>query len=149
MKKLVLLAVIFGLIALWMEVRNGIFESRTPQAVRLSTDGRQPYSPKVVSGTNWGNPASLPDHFARHGRDLGARNAEEYALMAYQFLRRSTVAGYRAKLDDSRVLRVFDPATRTFGAYNPDGTTKTFFKVQDPTYFNRQPGRMIDLRTGQ
>lgn len=149
MKKLVLLTAIFGLVALWIEVRNGTFESHTPQPVRFSTDGRQPLSPKVISRTNWGNPASLPDHFARHGHDFGARNADEYALMANQFLRRATVAGYRAKLDNADVLRVFDPATGTFGAYNPDGTTKTFFKVRDPSYFNRQPGRMVDLRTGQ
>src|SRR5215467_2431881 len=45
----------------------------------------------------WGNPASLPDHFARHGRDFGERNADEYALLAHQFLYRATVEPYRAK----------------------------------------------------
>ena len=149
MKKLVLLAVTFGLVALWMEVKNGTFEPRTSPPVRLSSDGRQPLSPKVASGTNWGTPASLPDHFARHGHDFGARNADEYALMANQFLHRARLAGYPAKIHGKGVLRVFDPASRTFGAYNPDGTTKTFFKVRDPTYYDRQPGRPIDLRTGR
>ena len=44
------------------------------------------------------------------------------------------------------VLRVFDSRSGTFGAYNPDGTTKTFFKTGNAAYFQRQPGRRIDLR---
>lgn len=95
---------------------------------------------------SWGNPASLPDHFARHGRDFGARNADEYALLAYQFLHRATVEPYRAKIDNQRVLRIYDPRTGSFGAYNSDGTTKTFFKPGRAGYFDRQPGREIDLR---
>jgi len=94
---------------------------------------------------SWGNPSSLPDHFARHGRDFGARNAEEYALLAYQFLHRATVEPYLAKIDNHRVLRIYDPRTGSFGAYNPDGTTKTFFKPGRAGYFDRQPGRAIDL----
>ncbi|HKS04617.1 MAG TPA: hypothetical protein VJR49_04605 [Chthoniobacterales bacterium] len=95
---------------------------------------------------SWGNPASLPDHFARHGRDFGARSADEYALLAYQFQRRATVEQYRAKIDNQRVLRIYDPRTGTFGAYNSDGTTKTFFKPNRAGYFDRQPGREVDLR---
>jgi pyocin large subunit-like protein len=95
---------------------------------------------------SWGNPASLPDHFARHGRDFGARNAAEYALLAYQFRYRATVEQFQAKIDNNRVLRIYDPRTGSFGAYNPDGTTKTFFKPGRADYFDRQPGRSIDLR---
>jgi pyocin large subunit-like protein len=95
---------------------------------------------------SWGNPASLPDHFARHGRDFGARNADEYALLAYQFLHRASVEPYQAKIDNHQVLRIYDPRTGSFGAYNPDGTTKTFFKPNRAGYFDRQPGRPIDLR---
>jgi pyocin large subunit-like protein len=97
--------------------------------------------------TTWGNRASLPDHFARHGSDFGARSPEEYAFFAAQFLQRARVAGWSAKVDDRGVLRVFDPGSGSFGAYNPDGTTKTFFKPRDATYFQRQPGRTIDLKT--
>jgi pyocin large subunit-like protein len=94
----------------------------------------------------WGNPASLPDHFARHGHDFGARNADEYALMANEFLRRANVESFQAKIDNRGVLRIYDPRTGSFGAYNPDGTTKTFFKPGRAEYFDRQPGRAIDLR---
>ena len=95
---------------------------------------------------SWGNPASLPDHFARHGRDFGARNADEYALLAYQFRHRATVEQYRAKIDNQQVLRIYDPRTGSFGAYNSDGTTKTFFKPGRAGYFDRQPGREINLK---
>ena len=98
---------------------------------------------------SWGNPASLPDHFARHGRDFGARTSDEYALLANQFLHRAAVEPYRAKIDNHRVLRIYDPRTGSFGAYNPDGTTKTFFKPGRADYFDRQPGRPIDLRNSR
>src|SRR5450755_2430106 len=140
MKKLIVLAAIVALGVLWIKSRNGLSESPSTQQVPLSaSDRQQTLPPKEISARTWGNPASLPDHFARHGQDFGARSADEYALMAYKFLRRATVAGYPAKLDSERVLRVFDPATGTFAAYNPNGTTKTFFKVRNPAYFNRQP----------
>jgi pyocin large subunit-like protein len=94
----------------------------------------------------WGNPASLPDHFARHGADFGARNAEDYARMASQFLQRAKAEGLPAKIDGS-VMRVFDYRSGTFGVYNRDGTTKTFFKPGNRDYFERQPGQSVNLRT--
>lgn len=40
------------------------------------------------------------------------------------------------------MTRVYDPKTNTFGAYNPDGATRTFFKPSaEADYFNRQPGK--------
>jgi len=140
---LVTAAAIVGLGLLW-------FHS-PPHATRPAVAGASPEARiDALSHADilrsWGNPASLPDHFARHGRDFGARNADEYALMAYQFLHRATVEPYQAKIDDHRVLRIYDPRTGSFGAYNPDGTTKTFFKPGRADYFDRQPGRAIDLR---
>jgi len=97
-------------------------------------------------GPNWANPASLPDHFARHGAAFGARNETDYAHMATQFLQRARSEGLPAKIDERGVIRVFDPRTHTFGAYNRDGTTKTFFRPASADYFARQPGRAVDLR---
>jgi pyocin large subunit-like protein len=96
---------------------------------------------------SWGNIASLPDHFARHGSEFGARSPEEYARMASQFLQRAKTEGLPAKVDRDGVLRIFDAATDTFGAYNSDGTTKTFFKPGSRGYFERQPGQTVNLRT--
>lgn len=94
----------------------------------------------------WGNPTSLPDHFARHGSDFGARSPEEYARMAWLFLQRATAEGLPAKYDESDdTIRVWDPKSRTFAAYHHDGRAKTFFKPDSRGYFDRQPGKPIKL----
>jgi hypothetical protein len=106
-----------------------------------SSDGR----PKDLA---WGNPSTLEDHFLRHGRDVGAKSAEEYARMASEFLRRSRSARLPTKVDAQGVIRVYDPSTNTFGAYNPNGSTRTFYKPNPAThryptnldYWNAQPG---------
>jgi hypothetical protein len=88
----------------------------------------------------WGNLETLGDHFERHGSDFGATSLEDYAQQASDFLTRSQVEGLPTKIDSNGTIRVYDPATNTFGAYNPNGSTLTFFKPSSPTYFSRQPG---------
>lgn len=78
--------------------------------------------------TNWGNPKTLDDHFSRHGKDFGADSVDEYAQLASDFLRRSQREGFPTKIDSKGTIRVYDPKSNTFGSYNPDGTTKTFYK---------------------
>lgn len=99
--------------------------------------------PAPPTRATWGSLASLPDHFARHGRDFGAATADAYAAMAWQFRERARAQSLPMKRDDDGVVRMFDPQTRSFAAYNRDGTTKTFFKPQSRDYFERQPGRPI------
>ena len=66
--------------------------------------------------------------------------------MAAQFLERANAEALPAKIDSAGTLRIFDYRTGTFGAYNRDGTTKTFFKPGTRDYFERQPGRSVNLR---
>jgi hypothetical protein len=94
----------------------------------------------------WGHLDSLPDHFARHGADFNARNAEDYAAQAAAFLQRAKTSGLSAKRSADGSLRIYDRGTDTFGAYNANGTTRTFFKPGSPGYFERQPGMPLDLR---
>jgi hypothetical protein len=94
----------------------------------------------------WGSMRSLQDHFERHGRDFGAKDADDYAKRAWLFLQRARAEGLPAKRDSDGVLRVYDPATRSFGAYNRDGTTRTYFKPSRRDYFDDQPGRPVNLR---
>lgn len=92
----------------------------------------------------WGHLDSLQDHFARHGRDFSSKSPDDYAAQAWRFLQRARAENLPMKLDPTdRTLRVFDPATRAFAAYNDAGKTKTFFKPDNPTYWQRQPGRMV------
>ncbi|MDE2515962.1 MAG: hypothetical protein KGL12_08045 [Rhodospirillales bacterium] len=94
----------------------------------------------LEAAESWGNPATLARHFADHGADFGATSAEDYASQASQFLERSQAEGLPTKIDPSGTIRTYDPASNTFGAYNANGTTRTFFQPTSPTYFARQPG---------
>jgi RHS repeat-associated protein len=90
---------------------------------------------------SWGNANTLEDHFLRHGADFGATSAEDYASQASEFLQRSQAEGLPTKIDADGVIRVYDPNSNTFGAYNPDGTTRTFFKPSSgASYWGNQPG---------
>jgi pyocin large subunit-like protein len=60
--------------------------------------------------------------------------------MASRFLQESQAAKLPTTIDSQGVIRVFDPQTGSFGSFNPNGTTRTFFKPSSPTYFDRQPG---------
>ena len=89
----------------------------------------------------WGYLASLQDHFDRHGRDFGSRDPDHYAAQAWSFLQRARIQSLPMKWDESdETLRVMDPKSHAFAAYNEDGTTKTYFKAHSPGYWDRQPG---------
>lgn len=92
------------------------------------------------TGNKWGNLNTLEKHFNDHGKDFGAKNPEDYARQANEFY--NNRANCQVKVDQDGVIRVYDPTTNTFGSYNADGTTKTFFKpTAGQRYFNRQPGQ--------
>lgn len=92
----------------------------------------------------WGHLDSLQDHFDRHGRDFAAKSPDDYAAQAWLFLQRARTESLPMKLDDTDgTLRVFEAKTRSFAAYNSAGRTKTFFKPESATYWQRQPGRFV------
>ncbi len=98
------------------------------------------------ASVTWGNIDTLQDHFVRHGADFRARSAADYAAQAWLFLQRAQSEGLPAKIDPEGVIRVWDPKTRSFAAYNRNGTTKTYFKPDSSDYFQRQPGRPVRLK---
>ena len=91
----------------------------------------------------WGNVASLPDHFARHGADFSAKSQDDYAAQAWRFRERASTEHLPMKFDTDGTVRAFDPKTRAFASFNRDGTTKTYFRPDSPGYWQRQPGRAI------
>jgi len=92
----------------------------------------------------WGHLDSLQDHFARHGGDFSSTSPDDYAAKAWCLLQRARAENLPMKLDDTDgTLRVFDLTAGVFGAYNKAGMTKTFFKPDNPTYWQRQPGRAV------
>ena len=93
----------------------------------------------IARETHWGRPGTLKDHFMRHGADFGAKSPREYAEMAFQFYRKAQEEKFPRKVDSDGTIRIYDPKTNTFGAYNSDGMTKTFFKPKDgKKYWQRQ-----------
>jgi len=94
----------------------------------------------AASQNGWGNPKTLESHYKDHGKDFGSKNKDEYAKEANDFYKKRNK--YKVKVDEKGVIRVYAPKTNTFGAYNKDGTTRTYFKPTDAQgYFDRQPGK--------
>ena len=91
----------------------------------------------------WGYLPSLQDHYDRHGRDFKSTSPDDYAAKAWLFLQRAKAEGLSMKLDDDGTVRVWDGATRSFAAFNRNGTTKTYFRPNNPLYWTVQPGRKI------
>lgn len=90
---------------------------------------------------SWGRTGSLDDHAARHGADVGATSAADYAGRASRFLQNALRDGLPTKIDAEGVIRVYDPQTNIFAAYNPDGTARTFFAPsRRAAYWTDQPG---------
>ena len=79
-----------------------------------------------------GRADSLARHFADHGTDFGAASAEEYAQQASRFFQRGVEEGLPLKVSPkSGIIRIYDPESNMFGAYNTNGTTRTFY-APDP-----------------
>lgn len=137
------IAVLLILLNRYALPRNAQQERQAPvQAAQQSTQEVGSESVEAEdSELYWGNLNTLQDHFDRHGADFGAADPEDYARQAYAFYLER--ARHQVK-DDDGTLRVFDADTNAFGAYNRDGTAKTYFKPDDgQAYFDRQPGKLL------
>ena len=97
----------------------------------------------ATAESTWGNSQTLQDHFDRHGADFKATGPADYAAKAHAFfLESKTDKNIQVKVDKTGVIRIYDARSNSFGAYNADGTTKTFFKPNNgQAYFDSQPGK--------
>lgn len=126
----------------WLEKMRAVFAPAEKAGARPAASQAQPRAPPARE--TWGRMETLRDHFERHGPDFQSASMEDYAAQAWRFLQRARAGEVPMKWDDSDgTLRVFDPQTRAFAAYNRDGTTKTFFRPGNASYWQRQPGRLI------
>ena len=148
--RLILLCVVLGLSWIAGQNKNSGPTKLAPatEKHRWETGDSHPPAGRIGNAREtWAHIDSLPDHFARHGHDFHARDAEDYAAQAAAFLQRARTEGLPTKRDSDGSLRVYDQGTGAFGAYNRNGTTRTFFKPGNPDYFQRQAGTPVDLRT--
>ncbi len=119
--------------------KAGVKEKAVPEVKVAPAQSRAPPARQT-----WGRWETLQDHYDRHGADFASRSPEDYAAQAWHFLQRAKAGELPMKWDDSdQSLRVYDPKTLAFAAYNRDGTAKTFFRPNNPSYWQRQPGRAI------
>ncbi len=116
----------------------------------MSNDGEQTGSDRP-SPHSWAELARLRRHFEDHGRDFGAVDEDHYARMAREFYNRARWdRSIQCKVDEDGIIRIYEPSTNTFGSYDPEGRTLTFFQADPllhrrPTnmhYWNEQPGRL-------
>ena len=93
----------------------------------------------AINKYSWGNKYTLSDHYRRHGAGVGASDELDYAKMANDFF--NNRSKYQVKVDEEGIIIIYDDSKNLFGAYNPDGTSRTFFSPSNGNaYFARQPG---------
>lgn len=98
--------------------------------------------PLLAGGPGFRGQRQLDDHYARHGSEFGHISKAEYLRLA-QELRDAPAGGpvLRALRPDGVVTK-FDRRNGRFGAYNRDGSIRTFFIPNDgERYFHRQARR--------
>lgn len=96
----------------------------------------------LASGPGFRSRKQFEEHFAKHGREFGRVTPEQYLHLA-QALRDAPAGGPILQVvKPDGVITRFDRRSGAFGAYNRDGTIRTFFKPNDgERYFRRQAAR--------
>lgn len=93
----------------------------------------------LASGPGFRSQRQLDEHYAKHGQEFGNITRGQYLELA-QALRDAPKGGniLEAVRTDGVMTR-FDRGHGYFGAYNPDGTIRTFFIPNNgESYFRRQ-----------
>ena len=84
----------------------------------------------------------LDEHFEKHGREFGPITEQQYLQMAQQLRDARPGPNILQSRRPDGVLSRFDRKHGYFGAYDPDGTIRTFFIPADGArYFERQARR--------
>jgi hypothetical protein len=98
----------------------------------------------AVSGRGFRSRDRLAEHFAKHGAEVEASTAQAYLALA-QALRDAPAGDDILEIvrPTDGVVSRFDKRTGAFGAFDPDGTIRTFFRPNDgEAYFRRQARRL-------
>ena len=145
-----------GELSAWLATTAGLSFADAGFGADTAVVRESPASPpiRLPSSESWSTPASLTKHFDKHGAEFGGVSEDEYASQASVFLQWSQAEGIPTKIDSAGVIRIYDPGTNSFGAFNADGTTRTFFKPNmglrgrgtSWDYWVAQPG--LDRRLG-
>jgi pyocin large subunit-like protein len=96
----------------------------------------------IAGGPGFRTGRLLDEHYAKHGREFGKISKGDYLKLA-QALRDAPPGGQILQaVKPGGILTRFDRGSGAFGAYNRDGTIRTFFIPNNgETYFHRQATR--------
>jgi len=94
--------------------------------------------PVFAGGQGFRTDDLLRDHYAKYGHEFGSITRQQYLHLAQQ-LRDSRAGKYILESKRPDGIVKFDRRHGYFGAYDPDGTIRTFFIPPDGVrYFERQ-----------
>ena len=95
-----------------------------------------------ADGPGFRTKKQFDEHYLKHGREFGNITQAEYLRRA-QLLRDAPTGGTILQITKpDGVITKYDRRSAAFGAYNPDGTIRTFFMPNDgERYFRRQARR--------
>jgi pyocin large subunit-like protein len=96
----------------------------------------------LAGGAGFASKRQFDEHYQKHGREFGRVTQDEYLRLA-QDLRDAPVGGpILEAIKPGGVISRFDRRKGYFGAYNRNGTIRTFFVPNDgERYFHRQATR--------
>jgi len=96
----------------------------------------------LAAGPGFRSRKLLDEHYRKHRAEFGNISKQEYLFLA-QRLRDTPPGGpILEAVKPGRVITKFDRRTGYFGAYNRDGTIRTFFiPAAGERYFQRQARR--------
>lgn len=101
--------VVVGTARVWLATNEFTTADTTattsPEKIAAAPPGKTTSATAPPTRKIWVNLPSLPDHFARHGADFGAKNPDDYARKAWEFLQRAKTEGLPAKVDDDELSR--------------------------------------------
>lgn len=83
------------------------------------------------------------DHFNRHAKDFGAKDWNDYARKSQDFFKQGQDKKFPTVETKDGYTKMYDPKTNSYGSYDPEGKTNTFFKPTSPTYYQRESAELV------
>ena len=95
-----------------------------------------------AAGPEFRSRSQLEAHYRKHGAEFGNISKAEYLRLAQQLRDAPVGDGILESVRSDGVITRFDRRKGYFGAYNPDGTIRTFFIPNEgERYCQRQAKR--------
>jgi pyocin large subunit-like protein len=93
----------------------------------------------LASGPGFRSKRQLDEHYAKHGQEFGSISQSQYLELAQSLRDAPKGAEILGAVRTDGVITRFDRRHGYFGAYNADGTIRTFFIPNNgESYFRRQ-----------